>query len=152
MPALGGTFRGVVLDSRAIAKNEREWPGLLRYQLVIGEAVKVEAQRRVGVYRIPPQGPIRQRKPGTLRDSIVKRITSRDGLPVVQVGSEDPIALIHHEGTQPHVILPRRGSRLVFWSDQSNRLVFAKQINHPGTRPNRFLVDALAVIGRSQPR
>lgn len=149
MPELGGTFKGVVIDSRALAKNEREWPGLLRYQLVLGDAVKAEAVRRVGVYRPRPMGPARARRPGTLRDSIVKRITSRDGLPVVQIGSEDPIALIHHEGTAPHIIVPRRGTRLVFWSDTANRLVFAKQVNHPGSRPNRYLTDSLAVIGRS---
>lgn len=147
MAELTGTFRGVVIDSSALAQSIRDMPGLLRYQLIIGDRVKEEAQRRVGVYKPPPEGPQRKRRPGTLRDSIVKRITERDGLPVVQIGSEDEIALWHHEGTQPHVIAPRNGTRLVFWSEEANRLVFARWVHHPGTRPNRFLTDALAAIG-----
>lgn len=111
-----------------------------------GEAVKQESRRLVGVYQPPPAGPRRQRRPGTLRDSIVKRVVTVDGLPAVEVGSDDPIALIHHEGTQPHPIVPVRAPMLVFFSERAGRVVTALRVNHPGTRPNRFLLDALRVL------
>lgn len=47
-------------------------------------------------------------------------------------------------GTRPHVILPRRGTYLVF-PGRDGRLVFARQVNHPGTRPYRVLTDALRI-------
>lgn len=120
---------------------------LFRYFVVQGEKVKQEAQRLVGVYEPPPEGPQRARKPGTLRDSIVKRVRREGSSFVVEVGSEDEIALWHHEGTQPHLIVPVRASHLVFWWAKVGRVVYAKAVNHPGTKPNRFLVDALAVLG-----
>jgi hypothetical protein len=109
------------------------------------DRVKAQAQRLVGVYVPPPAGPQRtNRRPGTLRDSIVVRL-ARGGPQGVSaiVGSEDPIALWHHEGTVPHVIVPRRRRWLVFYWRRVGAVVFAKRVNHPGTRPNRFLTNAL---------
>lgn len=119
---------------------------VMRDMIRNGQLVKREAQRRVGVATLPPAGPQRSRRPGTLRDSIVTRVVRDGDGAAVLVGSEDPIALIHHEGTQPHVIIPRRSPRLVFWSGRAGRVIFAKQVNHPGTKPNRYLTDALSVI------
>lgn len=119
---------------------------LFRYMVIQGERVKNEAQRLVGVYDPPPAGPQRARRPGTLRDSIVKRV-ERDGRGFhIVVGSDDEIALWHHEGTEPHVIVAVNAPRLVFWSRREGRVVYARAVNHPGTQPNRFLVDALAVL------
>lgn len=148
MTTLGGTFGGrVVMDPAAVARLMAEPDGpVMRDTIRNGQRVKAEARRLVGVYKPPPAGPRRTRKPGTLRDSIVMRIV-RDGAgAAVLVGSEDPIALLHHEGTKPHVIVPRRAPRLVFWSARAGRVVVARRVNHPGTRPNRYLVDALRVI------
>lgn len=120
--------------------------GLFRHLVIEGEKVKVEAQRLVGVYELPPAGPARKRRPGTLRDSIVKRVVREGGGFVVVVGSEDEVALIHHEGTVPHVIRAVNAPRLVFWSRREGRVVYRIAVNHPGTQPNRYLVDALAVL------
>lgn len=120
--------------------------GLMRHMIVQGEKVKQEAQRLVGVYELPPAGPRRARRPGTLRDSIVKRVV-RDGRSfAIEVGSDDEIALWHHEGTVPHVIVPVRARRLVFWSARAGKVVYARRVQHPGTAPNRYLVDALRVL------
>jgi hypothetical protein len=79
-----------------------------------------------------------------LRDTVRTRIAYTDWQPpVAYVGSDHPIALIHHEGTQPHVILPRTAKALAFWPRGANGVVFAKRVNHPGTKANRFLVDSL---------
>lgn len=47
-------------------------------------------------------------------------------------------------GTRPHVILPRNGPYLVFTA-KSGAVVFARRVNHPGTRPYRILEDALRI-------
>lgn len=86
----------------------------------------------------PGPRPARQ---GNLRDTIIKRVTEKDGHPAVQVGSMDPIALLHHEGTRPHVILPRIQTALVF--SMGGQTVVARRVNHPGTKPNRYLTDNL---------
>jgi hypothetical protein len=106
--------------------------------------VKGQAQKLVGVYDVPPAGPIRSRRPGTLRDSIVVRLArgGPNGVAAL-VGSDDPIALWHHEGTIAHVIVPRRAKWLVFYWRKVGAVVFAKRVRHPGTKPNRFLVNAL---------
>lgn len=80
-------------------------------------------------------------KTGRLRDSI--EIThERDPLgQAVRVGSRLDYALMHHEGTRPHVILPVRAKQLVFVS--RGRIIRTDRVNHPGTKPNRYLSDNL---------
>jgi hypothetical protein len=141
----GGTVTYTRIDPAKVAQLLRDPSGpMARKLLEDAELVRQEAKRRVGVYRPRPGGPRRSRRPGTLRDSIVKRMADENGGLVVYVGSSDPIALIHHEGTVPHRI--EGNPWLVFWSDRVGRVVFARAVNHPGTRPNRYLVDALGVL------
>lgn len=136
----------VRIDPAAVAQLLRDPNGpMARKLLEDGEIVKMGARRRVGVYQ-PRPGPTRARRPGTLRDSIIKRLAI-EGTLVVYVGSYDPIALMHHEGTVPHDIVPRRATWLVFYSLRVGRVVYAKRVHHPGTRPNRYLTDSLADLG-----
>jgi hypothetical protein len=66
----------------------------------------------------------------------------------VQVVAEDEIALWHHEGTRPHTIRARRKPLLVFFWPKAGRVVSFKQVNHPGTKPNRFLTKPLRAVLR----
>ena len=78
---------------------------------------------------------------GALRRSINYKIV-RDSLGLVAViGSDNRIALLHHEGSDPHIIRPRRAQTLRFYSH--GRIVYAQVVRHPGTRPNRYLTDNL---------
>jgi hypothetical protein len=64
----------------------------------------------------------------------------------VKVGSNSTIApygLAHHEGTRPHVITPNRAQYLVFRSGKTGKTVYATSVMHPGTKPNRYLSNAL---------
>lgn len=145
------TFQGgvtIVIDPQKLAEVMRSPSGpVMRELLVAAEEVKQVAQGKVGVYQLPPGGPARARRPGTLRDSIVKRVGAGSALTAqVEVGSSDPVALWHHEGTVPHVIQARRAPRLVFWWGKVGKVVAFPKVNHPGTRPNRFLTDALAEV------
>lgn len=56
------------------------------------------------------------------------------------VSADAPYAAFVHQGTQPHVIRPRTKKALRFTMD--GREVFAKSVNHPGTRPRPFLLNA----------
>lgn len=60
----------------------------------------------------------------------------------VDVTATMPYADAIERGAKPHVIKPKKpGGRLVFGTVSG--LVFAKQVNHPGNRPFRFLAEAL---------
>jgi hypothetical protein len=147
---MAGTFDAyVVLDPAKLAEIMRSPSGpVVRQLFEDGELVKAEAKRLVGVSKPDPvPGRRNPRRPGTLRDSIVKRLTTDETGVVVLVGSDSPIALYHHEGTQPHPIVPKDPSKfLVFWWDKTGRVMYLKRVQHPGTRPNRFLTGALRVL------
>lgn len=133
------------MDPRALAELLRGPSGpVVRRVIVDAQLVKGEAKRLVGVHEPDPWGRPLDRPPGTLRDSIVVRFVTRGRDFVAQIGSEDEIALFHHEGTQPHVIVPVKAPFLVFWQDGEVR--YATLVNHPGTQPNRFLINAMAVL------
>lgn len=142
-----GTFGSyVVIDPRKVAEFLRSPSGpLVRRMIEDGNLVKREAQRLVGYSQPDPLGRPR-RRPNHLRDTIVTRLVERGGVPVMLVGSEDPIALLHHEGTEPHPIYATRAPFLVFWWERENRLVVTRSVNHPGTAPNRYLTNALSVL------
>lgn len=77
-----------------------------------------------------------------LRNTVIKRVVKHgDGIALI-VGSYSPIALLHHNGTRPHVILPKRAKILAFPAS-SGGVIFARKVNHPGTKPNRYLTDNL---------
>jgi hypothetical protein len=48
-----------------------------------------------------------------------------------------PHALMHHEGTRPHLIVPNQGKALRF--QQRGVVVFRNSVMHPGTKPNPYL-------------
>jgi len=148
---LRGTFAGEVLIDNAELQRVLTGTGgpVVDALMVAGQIVKQGAQRRVGVWRQDPADPLPPRRGGrrggTLRDSIVTRLVTggAEGV-MVLVGSEDPIALIHHEGTEPHPIHARRKPFLVFYWPKTARVMRLRSVNHPGTQPNRYLTDSLA--------
>lgn len=90
------------------------------------------AQRQVGV------------DTGLLRDNIRWTLSHDPNGLVATVGAEVDYALLHHEGTRAHQIFPRTKSTLRFAKD--GKIVYARMVNHPGTRPNRYLTDNLPKI------
>lgn len=117
------------------------------YLVRIGEVVKAEAMDKVGVYHQPPQDTrARARRPGTLRDSITTRFTIGATGPEIEVGSTDDIALIHHEGTEAHVITARNAPMLVFYWPKAGGWIFTRQVHHPGTKPNHYLSDPMEQV------
>jgi hypothetical protein len=94
--------------------------------------IQAAAKRQVGV------------RSGALRSSIsINRGRDSRGL-FVEVGSKLPHARAHHEGTKPHLITPNNRKMLRFTS--KGRIIFARQVRHPGTRANKYLSDNLRLV------
>lgn len=84
---------------------------------------------------------------GALRSSI-RMIHTRSGKgQYLRIGSDNEIALMHHNGTRPHSINPRQQHGLLRFS-AGGRTIYTRHVNHPGTRPNRYLTDNLRVFRR----
>jgi hypothetical protein len=82
-------------------------------------------------------------KTGALRNSIKvvyhkPSVTGQE----MKIGSSVSYALLHHEGSRPHQIRPRPGNKLIKFQGRGG-VVFTNLVNHPGTKPNRFLSDQL---------
>ncbi len=126
----------VILNPAGIAEVIRgpDGPGL-RSAIVMGEKVKVLA------IALAPK------RTGNLAKHIVKRVVVG---PTVLVGVENvPYAIFVHEGARPHLIRPVRAPALVFFWDKIGRVarfppMGGGVVHHPGNKPNRFLLRALA--------
>lgn len=83
---------------------------------------------------------------GRLRASI--RIESRRTLTlrsVYTIGSDVSYAVMVHDGTRPHKIRPKRPGGVLRFR-VGGRIVYAKEVNHPGTRARPFLDRAVREI------
>ena len=86
---------------------------------------------------------------GRLRASI--RIEARRDFAfrsVYTVGSDVEYAAMVNDGTRPHIIRPRRAQALRF--RVGGRIVFARVVHHPGTKPNPFLDRALREVAAAR--
>lgn len=80
---------------------------------------------------------------GDLKRSI--GYTIRGGAPVyAKITASDKKAMMHHEGTKPHIIRPKKAQALRFSSH--GKIVVTKLVHHPGTKPNHFLTDPLKAV------
>ena len=115
----------------------------MRHVTTVAGKVQEGAKRRVGYSLDKPSG---EEGGEHLRDTIVKRFVTGPEGPSVLVGSAHPRSRMHHDGTRPHVIVPRKG-RVLRFKTSDGRVVYARKVNHPGTRPNPFLIDAAKAEG-----
>lgn len=80
-----------------------------------------------------------KRQSGQLeRDGIVTRV--EDNVATIALNPRVPYGVYVHEGTKPHIILPKQ-KRVLRWSD-GNKFIFSKSVVHPGTKPDQFLYNA----------
>jgi hypothetical protein len=61
-------------------------------------------------------------------------------------GVSAPYALMHHEGTRPHIIKPKPGTPVLRFTGRTGVSVHARIVKHPGTKPNRYLTDNLRLV------
>lgn len=83
---------------------------------------------------------------GLLRNAIKTKMYDSGGVLVGEVYANVRYALMHHEGTRPHIIVPQRATMLRF--KVGGRIVYAHKVMHPGTKPNPYLRNALREAGR----
>lgn len=102
-----------------------------RYLHRVARGIQVDAKQQVGV------------RSGRLRRSI--RIIHEDGAGghSVKIGSNLHYAYLHHEGTKPHLIMPKPPNKLLSFRSGTS-LIRTTLVRHPGTKPNRYLSDQLA--------
>ena len=104
-----------------------------RYMSGVGTELVNKARAQVG------------KKTGALARSIGMSVSGATYGVKLSVYARDKNAFRHHEGTRPHVILPKNpGGVLIF--GKGGRVVKTKRVMHPGTKPNRFLSDQLRHI------
>ena len=138
----------VRLDDAAMSDLLRSPNGPVgRHVMDLGTQVRDRAAPKVGVsatgHGIGASGAQQH-----LRDALIVRPASDEKGFAVLVGAELGHAELHHRGTQPHVIRPRNVTVLRFpTSPGGATFVFAKEVNHPGTKPNPYLVDAARELG-----
>jgi hypothetical protein len=94
-----------------------------------GKEILALAKAKVGV------------RTGKLRNSLHMRHMRDSRGQYVWVGSTLDYALAHHEGTGPRTITPKSGKVLRFVS--RGQIVYAHSVQHPGTKANRYLSEAL---------
>jgi hypothetical protein len=99
--------------------------------------------RRATNVQLAARGQVRVRS-GRLRRNIVKRgpAPNSQGGQTVEVGAYNlDYALLHHEGTRAHTIVPVNAKVLHFKVGGVD--VFVRRVEHPGTAPNHYLTDNL---------
>jgi hypothetical protein len=121
-------FREAVLD-RYLNHPEGQ---VGRYLARRGRMIEAAARRQVGV------------RTGALRASIHMRHFRDSRGQYVKIGSPLNYALLHHEGSRPHMIYPDRSPVLRF--ARRGTIVFAHAVRHPGTKANRYLTDNLGLV------
>jgi hypothetical protein len=84
------------------------------------------------------------KKSRALERSIHYTVVYAGGGFLATIGSDNKIARLHHDGTKPHKIFPKTAKTLRFHSH--GKIVFAKVVNHPGTKANRYLTDNLRKV------
>lgn len=83
---------------------------------------------------------------GRLRASIrVERRRLLSLRSVYTIGSDVSYAPMVHDGTRPHQIRPKNPGGVLRFR-MGGRVVYAKVVNHPGTRARPFLDDAVRQI------
>lgn len=97
-----------------------------------GERLRLMAMRQAG------------KKTGKLAGSMRSNVSVDFRGIKVEVGSNVKHALMHHNGTRPHIIVPKRARALRFM--QRGRIRYAQRVLHPGTRANRYLTDNLPKV------
>jgi hypothetical protein len=100
----------------------------------IGDLILIGARAMVGV------------DTGRLKRALNKKHRRDTRGQYIEVGANVSHAFIHHEGTRPHVILPETGRVLRFRA--GGRIVYARQIKHPGTRGRKYLTVPLSRVVR----
>lgn len=79
--------------------------------------------------------------PGSMKQAVRPIISGTKNAPFGIVMVDHPAAPYVLNGTKPHTILPRNKKVLRF--TVGSTVVYARRVDHPGTKPNNFLMKAM---------
>jgi len=80
--------------------------------------------------------------PGSMGNGIRTSLRYTHDGPVGTITSTHPATIYVVNGTRPHIIRPKRAGGVLRF-EIGGRVVYARYVSHPGTRPNGFLIEAL---------
>lgn len=83
-------------------------------------------------------------KTGALKKSISSNQTRQFYGQKLVIKATAPHALMHHEGTSPHIIIAGKDSKNFRFVAKGGNVVYTHVIKHKGTKPNRYLSDQLS--------
>lgn len=63
------------------------------------------------------------------------------------VENKTTYAMMVHEGTSPHVIVPRN-KKILAWIPRGGSTVFARRVNHPGTKAQPWLARSAELVAK----
>jgi hypothetical protein len=103
-----------------------------------GGAVDRSLRRRVERVQAAAQ----RLAPGSMGNGIRTSLRYTHDGPVGTITSTHPATIYVVNGTRPHIIRPKRAGGVLRF-EIGGRVVYARYVNHPGARPNNFLIEAL---------
>jgi hypothetical protein len=103
-----------------------------------GGAVDRSLRRRVERVQAAAQ----RLAPGSMGNGIRTSLRYTHDGPVGTITSTHPATIYVVNGTRPHIIRPKRAGGVLRF-EIGGRVVYARYVSHPGTRPNNFLIEAL---------
>ena len=83
-------------------------------------------------------------KTGALKKSISMSQSRTSYGQKLVIKATAPHALMHHEGTSPHIIIAGKDSKNFRFVAKGGNVVYTHVIKHKGTKPNRYLSDQLS--------
>lgn len=125
-------------DAKGVTQILRSPAGPVgKYMLKLGRMTEAEAKRLAS-------GVLVKVDTGRLAGQINHRLgVSSKGL-FVEIGSNVEYAIYVHDGTKAHTIRPKRAKVLRFPS--GGGIVYATVVNHPGTKPRPYLLNAMNTV------
>lgn len=132
VPRFSFATKNLTIDQAMLHKELNTSSGGLWRALEIRGAFAVEkAKAQAGV------------KTGRLRNSIHKRHTGNFTGQYLWIGSKVEYAYMHHEGTRPHLIVPKTAGKMLRFSSKGRMVMTPGPVMHPGTRANPYLSNQL---------
>jgi hypothetical protein len=97
--------------------------------------------------RLSKERPGFKHRTGNAKARTKGRVIRRGGKVIVRMSNDAKYAAILEKGSRPHIIRPKRPGGFLRFEIQG-RIVYARQVRHPGTKPYRFLSKGRDVASR----
>jgi hypothetical protein len=107
-----------------------------RNTAMVNASLKVAA--RQAEEHVRQRSTFKRRKARSLKDDTKHRIIKSRGGRILRLSWTKKYSPFVEYGTRPHRIVARRRAFLRFYLPRAGRVVYARRVNHPGTRPYKF--------------